>query len=243
MNRGILEVERNWLDPDGLPGRPWFKHTLYAARYTYAHLELPGLTEAAEEKDWDRAARQAAILERAVARNAELVDALAQELAAGTNRPHGLEPSGDDMAFRYVILGSGRQGTAAAYDLGRFGDAARVVMADVRVDAARQAAARVNDLLGREVAEATAVYASEPASVKAVVAGAHVALSAVPYYFNLAITEACDRLRRQPLRPGREHRRRLVAAAASTRPPERKASASCPTAAWARASSTTWAST
>jgi lysine 6-dehydrogenase len=94
------------------------------------------------------------------------------------------------MAYRYVILGSGRQGTAAAYDLGRFGDAARIVMADVRVDAARQAAARVNDLLGREVAEATALYASEPASVKAVLAGAHVALSAVPYYFNLAITEA-----------------------------------------------------
>jgi lysine 6-dehydrogenase len=94
------------------------------------------------------------------------------------------------MAFRYVILGSGRQGTAAAYDLGRFGDAARIVMADVRVDAARQAAARVNDLLGREVAEATALYASEAASVKAVLAGAHVALSAVPYYFNLAITEA-----------------------------------------------------
>ncbi len=105
-------------------------------------------------------------------------------------RPHGPEPLGDDMAYRYVILGSGRQGTAAAYDLGRFGDAARIVMADVRVDAARQAAARVNDLLGREVAEATALYASEPASVKAVLAGAHVALSAVPYYFNLAITEA-----------------------------------------------------
>jgi len=92
--------------------------------------------------------------------------------------------------FRYVILGSGRQGTAAAYDLARFGDAARIVMADVRVDAARQAAARVNELAGRDVAEATAVYASETASVKAALAGAHVALSAVPYYFNLAITEA-----------------------------------------------------
>jgi len=82
VNRGVLEVERNWLDPDGLPGRPWFKHTLYAARYTYAHLELPGLTEAAEEKDWDRAARQTAILERAVARNAGLLDALARDLSA-----------------------------------------------------------------------------------------------------------------------------------------------------------------
>jgi len=94
------------------------------------------------------------------------------------------------QSFRYVILGSGRQGTAAAYDLARFGDAARIVMADVHVDAARQAAARVNELAGRDVAEATAVYASETASVKAALAGAHVALSAVPYYFNLAITEA-----------------------------------------------------
>jgi N-acetylated-alpha-linked acidic dipeptidase len=84
VNRGILEVERNWLLPDGLPGRPWFKHTLYAARYTYAHLELPGLTEAAEERDWDRAARQAAVLERAVARNTGLLDALARDLSAGS---------------------------------------------------------------------------------------------------------------------------------------------------------------
>jgi lysine 6-dehydrogenase len=93
-------------------------------------------------------------------------------------------------ALRYVILGSGRQGTAAAYDLARFGDAERVVMADVHVDVARQAADRVNELAGRDVAEATALYASEIASVKAALAGAHVALSAVPYYFNLAITQA-----------------------------------------------------
>jgi N-acetylated-alpha-linked acidic dipeptidase len=82
LNRRIMEVESNWLSPDGIPGRPWFKHMLYAARYTYAHLELPGLTEAAEEKDWDRAARQADILTRAVRRNAELVDTLARELSA-----------------------------------------------------------------------------------------------------------------------------------------------------------------
>jgi len=89
----------------------------------------------------------------------------------------------------YAILGSGRQGTAAAYDLARFGDAARIVMADVHADVARQAAARVNELAGREVAEAAALFASETASIKAALAGAHVALSAVPYYFNLAITE------------------------------------------------------
>ncbi len=81
-NHDIREVERNWLDPDGLPGRPWFKHTLYAARYTYAHLELPGVTEAAEEKDWERSARQAAVLERALARNSALLDGAARALSA-----------------------------------------------------------------------------------------------------------------------------------------------------------------
>ena len=62
-------MERNWLIPDGIPGRPWFKHSLYAARYTYAHLELPGLTEAVEKSDWDTAKQQAAILKDQVVRN------------------------------------------------------------------------------------------------------------------------------------------------------------------------------
>jgi N-acetylated-alpha-linked acidic dipeptidase len=91
VNAGIRDVERNWLDPEGLPGRPWFRHTLYAARYTYAHLELPGITEAVEEKDWDRAARQAAIVQRALKRNAGLVDGLAQalEVEPGMPQPRG----------------------------------------------------------------------------------------------------------------------------------------------------------
>ncbi len=49
INHGTMQVERNWLNPDGIPGRPWFKHILYGARFTYAHLELPGLTEAVEK--------------------------------------------------------------------------------------------------------------------------------------------------------------------------------------------------
>ncbi len=73
VNRAIMQVERNWLNPEGIPGRPWFKHTLYAARYTYAHLELPGLTEAVEAKDWATAKQQAAILERAVKNNTQLL--------------------------------------------------------------------------------------------------------------------------------------------------------------------------
>jgi N-acetylated-alpha-linked acidic dipeptidase len=73
LNRAMMQVERNWLNPDGIPGRPWFKHTLYAARYTYAHLELPGLTEAVEAKDWATAKTQAQILQDAVQKNTQLL--------------------------------------------------------------------------------------------------------------------------------------------------------------------------
>jgi N-acetylated-alpha-linked acidic dipeptidase len=76
LNHGMMQVERNWLNPDGIPGRPWFKHILYGARFTYAHLELPGLTEAVEKQDWSTAKQQAEILERALANNTKLVNQL-----------------------------------------------------------------------------------------------------------------------------------------------------------------------
>jgi N-acetylated-alpha-linked acidic dipeptidase len=76
LNHGMMQVERNWLNPDGIPGRPWFKHILYGARFTYAHLELPGLTEAVEKPDWRTAEQQAWILQRALEKNTHLIDAL-----------------------------------------------------------------------------------------------------------------------------------------------------------------------
>jgi len=80
INHGAMQVERNWLNPDGIPGRPWFKHILYGARYTYAHLELPGLTEAVEKQDWPTAKQQADILLRALQKNTQLVHELNSEL-------------------------------------------------------------------------------------------------------------------------------------------------------------------
>ena len=73
VNEQLMQVERNWCNPQGIPGRPWFKHSLYAARYTYAHLELPGLTEAAEAGDWKVAAEQAKILEHELIKNTALL--------------------------------------------------------------------------------------------------------------------------------------------------------------------------
>ncbi|HET9994560.1 MAG TPA: M28 family metallopeptidase [Candidatus Acidoferrum sp.] len=73
LNTVLFQLESNWLDPAGIPGRPWFQHLLYSSRYTYAHLEFPGLTEAVEKGDWKLAALQAALLEKALVKNTELL--------------------------------------------------------------------------------------------------------------------------------------------------------------------------
>jgi N-acetylated-alpha-linked acidic dipeptidase len=80
VNQRIMRVESNWLAPQGIPGRPWFKHLLYAARYTYAHLELPGLTEAAESGDWGTAQEQVTLLEKAIQKNTESLQLASSDL-------------------------------------------------------------------------------------------------------------------------------------------------------------------
>jgi N-acetylated-alpha-linked acidic dipeptidase len=78
LNSQLLQVESNWLDPEGIPGRPWFQHLLYAARYTYAHLEFPGLTEAIEAGNWQEAHRQQDALEAALEKNTRLLQSAAE---------------------------------------------------------------------------------------------------------------------------------------------------------------------
>ena len=80
VNRGLRQFEQGWLHDEGIPGRPWFKHLLYAPRYTYAAMTLPGITEAAEQGDWTRAAAQLSLVVDAIARNTALADGVAAEL-------------------------------------------------------------------------------------------------------------------------------------------------------------------
>ncbi len=96
----------------------------------------------------------------------------------------------DSRSFRYVVLGAGRQGTAAAYDLARFGDATQIVVADADPDVAQKSAARINDLTGRPVATACPLDVTDHGALVDVMAGAAAVMSAVPYYYNLDITHA-----------------------------------------------------
>lgn len=75
LNDKLLEAERALCDRRGLPDRPWFKHLIYACRYTYAALVLPGLTEAVERKDREEAAQRARVLIEALKRSAKILAA------------------------------------------------------------------------------------------------------------------------------------------------------------------------
>lgn len=94
------------------------------------------------------------------------------------------------MTYSYLVLGAGRQGTAAAYDLLRFGDAQQVTLADADLACAEQSAVRLARLTGQSNVAARRLDAADSTSVRLAIAGQDVVLSAVPYYFNLALTRA-----------------------------------------------------
>ncbi len=90
-------------------------------------------------------------------------------------------------AFSYVVLGAGRQGTAAAYDLIRWGGAARVILADSNPEAAQQAARRVTGLTRPGPAAWSVVDVTDLAAVRDLLGDCDACLSAVPYRFNLEL--------------------------------------------------------
>jgi lysine 6-dehydrogenase len=94
------------------------------------------------------------------------------------------------MSYVYGVLGGGRQGTAAAYDMAKYGEAKRVLIADINLDVAQKSADRINKLIGEPIAEAHQVDVTNHTQLKAFLEGVDSFLSAVPYWHNPAITEA-----------------------------------------------------
>jgi N-acetylated-alpha-linked acidic dipeptidase len=76
MNIALLQSERKLTHADGLPGRPWFKHMIYAPGfYTgYGVKTLPAVREAIEQKKWTEA-------EREIARTAKVLEQFAASIA------------------------------------------------------------------------------------------------------------------------------------------------------------------
>jgi N-acetylated-alpha-linked acidic dipeptidase len=69
LNRQLLRFERAFLSSDGIPGRPWYRHLVYAPKYTYAPEIFPGVVEALEANEMLRARDQARQLAAAIRRS------------------------------------------------------------------------------------------------------------------------------------------------------------------------------
>ena len=80
FNTQLRQVEEDFLSEQGLPGRPWFKHTIYApGEYTgYAAVVIPGVNEAIDAKDLARAQQQMTVLTDAINRADATLEAAAR---------------------------------------------------------------------------------------------------------------------------------------------------------------------
>ena len=99
------------------------------------------------------------------------------------------------MEYTYAVLGAGRQGTASAYDMARWGEAKRVILIDRDLAIAERAAKRVNHLIGANVAEAAQVEVTDLLALGRVLTGVDAFVSAVPYYYNLDITKVAVKVK------------------------------------------------
>jgi len=93
------------------------------------------------------------------------------------------------VGYHYVVVGAGRQGVAAAYDLARHGEAERITLVDLNLRVAEAGAERLNRFLGRSVAEARFGDAARPETLVPLLSEADGMLSAASYRFNLGLAQ------------------------------------------------------
>jgi N-acetylated-alpha-linked acidic dipeptidase len=84
INRMLIDSERKLTSPEGLPGRGWYKHQIYAPGvYTgYEAKAIPAVREAIEQKQWQQAEQAIESAAAALQREADLVSAAATKLNA-----------------------------------------------------------------------------------------------------------------------------------------------------------------
>jgi N-acetylated-alpha-linked acidic dipeptidase len=82
VNARLIQAERQFTDPKGLPGREWYRHLLYAPGfYTgYAVKTIPGVREGIEQKQYGQAEAEVSRIAGALDREAALLNAAAADL-------------------------------------------------------------------------------------------------------------------------------------------------------------------
>ncbi|HWR17240.1 MAG TPA: saccharopine dehydrogenase C-terminal domain-containing protein [Terriglobales bacterium] len=92
--------------------------------------------------------------------------------------------------MKLLVIGSGMMGSAAAYDMARNPDVRSVTLADTDHKRAKEAAARLNKLIGSKRIAAEKVDASSERAAYKLMRGHDACLSAVPYFYNLGLAKA-----------------------------------------------------
>jgi lysine 6-dehydrogenase len=108
---------------------------------------------------------------------------------------------GGTLGYRYAVLGAGRQGVAAAWDLARHGEAEEIWLVDGDSDRAKQASERLEQMTGQTsgtpVFPALTVDATDAGALGRAIQGCQAVLSALPYQLNplaarVAVAAGCS---------------------------------------------------
>ncbi len=92
--------------------------------------------------------------------------------------------------YNYGILGAGRQGLAAAYDLARFGKAGHIHLWDMNLSAAVDGAEKINGIAEVDFVSGSRVNAAEIPELKKAFRQIDTVIVAVPFKFIPGITQA-----------------------------------------------------
>lgn len=86
LNAKLIQSERTLTDAAGLPGRPWYKHLIYAPGiYSgYAPKTMPGVREGIELRHWQEADAEIVRVAHVLQSEAALVDSASKELESLT---------------------------------------------------------------------------------------------------------------------------------------------------------------
>ena len=78
LNLALRQTETSLLSDAGLPNRPWYRHTIYApGEFTgYSAVVIPGVNEAIDARDANRAAQQLTVLTQALDRAAQTLESV-----------------------------------------------------------------------------------------------------------------------------------------------------------------------
>ena len=97
VNDALTRVERQFLLTKGLPGRPWFKHAIYAPGLTtgYASWPLPGVRQGINDSDAEMIGSQTALL-------VERIDAATATLKAAADAASAAIPANPPAAARPI---------------------------------------------------------------------------------------------------------------------------------------------